>query len=149
MATVTATVRTLSDTRAAVVRAGTHTLVADRPDGVVGGMGLGFNGAQLLAAAIGGCLANDVRVVAADEGIDLESVAIDVTVAVDGTSVLDGLRIAGADLRVELTAAGGADTSRVVERALSISAVLASVRAGFPVEVVSAGPGGQPIAGSR
>lgn len=137
MATVTATVRTLPDTRAAVVRAGTHTLVADRPDGVVGGMGLGFNGAQLLAAAIGGCLANDVRVVAADEGIDLEQVAIDVSVFVDGTSALEGLRIAGADLRIELAAAGGTDTSRVVERALEISAVLASVREGFPVNVVT------------
>jgi len=136
MATLTATVRTLPDTRAAVVRAGTHTLVADRADGVAGGMGLGFNGAQLLAAAIGGCLANDVRVVAADEGIDLEAVAIDVAVVVDGTTALDGLRIAGADLRVKLTAVGGADTSRVVERALAISAVLASVREGFPVQVV-------------
>ena len=136
MATLTATVRTLPDTRAAVVRAGTHTLVADRADGVAGGMGLGFNGAQLLAAAIGGCLANDVRVVAADEGIDLETVAIDVAVVVDGTTALDGLRIAGADLRVKLTAVGGADTSRVVERALAISAVLASVREGFPVQVV-------------
>jgi organic hydroperoxide reductase OsmC/OhrA len=136
MATLTVTVRTLPDTRAAVVRAGTHTLVADRPDGVAGGMGLGFNGAQLLAAAIGGCLANDVRVVADDEGIDLEAVAIDVAVVVDGTTALEGLRIAGADLRVKLTAVGGADTSRVVERALAISAVLASVREGFPVQVV-------------
>ena len=100
MATVTATVRTLPDTRAAVVRAGTHTLLADRPDGAAGGMGLGFNGAQLLAAAIGGYLANDVRV------------------------------------RVEVTAAGAVDTSRVVERALAISAVLASVREGFPVQIV-------------
>ena len=136
MATVTATVRSLTGTHAAVVRAGSHTLVADRADGVVGGMGLGFNGAQLLASAIGGCLANDVQVVAADEGVDLETVAIDVAVVVDGTSVLDGLRIAGADLRVRLTAADGADTSRVVQRALAISAVLASVREGFPVQVV-------------
>jgi organic hydroperoxide reductase OsmC/OhrA len=135
MATVTATVRTLPDTRAAVVRTGSHALVADRADGVAGGMGLGFNGAQLLASAIGGCLANDVRVVAADEGIDLQTVEIDVTVVVDGTSVLDGLRVAGADLKVTLTGAGGVDTSRVVERALAISAVLAAVRTGFPVQV--------------
>ncbi|MEP6651689.1 MAG: hypothetical protein ABJA74_17520 [Lapillicoccus sp.] len=53
MPTITATVRTLPDTQAAVVRAGTHTLVADRAEGVAGGSGLGFNGAQLLASAIG------------------------------------------------------------------------------------------------
>jgi organic hydroperoxide reductase OsmC/OhrA len=135
MSTITATARTIPDTGAAVVRAGSHTLVADRADGVAGGMGLGFNGAQLLAAAIGGCLANDVRVVAADEGVDLATVAIDVSVVVDGASALDGLRIVGADLQVALTAADGSDTSRVVERALELSAVLASVRAGFPVDV--------------
>jgi organic hydroperoxide reductase OsmC/OhrA len=135
MSTITATVRTIPDTAAAVVRAGTHTLVADRADGVAGGMGLGFNGAQLLAAAIGGCLANDVRVVAADEAVDLATVEIDVSVVVDGTSALDGLRIVGAELGVTLTAADGSDTSRIVERALEVSAVLASVREGFPVDV--------------
>ena len=135
MPTITATVRTLTDTQAAVVRAGSHTLVADRADGVAGGAGLGFNGAQLLASAIGGCLANDVRVVAADEGVELESVAIDVSVVVEGTSALEGLRIVGGDVRVTLAAAGGADTSEVVERALGISAVLSAVRSGFPVEV--------------
>jgi organic hydroperoxide reductase OsmC/OhrA len=135
MPTITASVRTIPETRAAVVRAGTHTLVADRAEGVAGGGGLGFNGAQLLASAIGGCLANDVRVVAVDEGIDLETVSIDVSIVVEGASALQGLRIVGADLRVVLTAAGGADTSRVVERALALSAVLGAVREGFPVDV--------------
>ena len=135
MPTITATVRTFPDTKAAVVRAGAHTLVADRAEGVAGGAGLGFNGAQLLASAIGGCLANDVRVVAADEGIELDTVSIDVAVVVDGGSVLDGLRVVGADLRVAVTAAGGADTGRLVERALVISAVLGAVRSGFSVNV--------------
>lgn len=133
--TVRVSVRTIPDTAAAVVRAGRHTLVADRAEGVAGGMGLGFNGAQLLASAIGGCLANDVRVVAADDGIDLETVAIDVSVVVDGTSVLDGLRIVGAEVRVALAVSGDGDPARVVDRALAVSAVLASVREGFPVDV--------------
>jgi len=61
-------------------------------------------------------------------------VSIDVSVVVEGGSVLDGILVAGADLRVAVTAAG-ADTSRVVERALGISAVLGAVRSGFSVEV--------------
>ena len=61
--------------------------------------------------------------------------SIDVAVVVDGGSVLDGLRVVGADLRVAVTAAGGADTGRVVERALVISAVLGAVRSGFSVNV--------------
>jgi hypothetical protein len=62
-------------------------------------------------------------------------VSIDVSVVVEGGSVLDGILVAGADLRVAVTAAGGAATSRVVERALGISAVLGAVRSGFSVDV--------------
>jgi len=62
-------------------------------------------------------------------------VSIDVSVVVEGGSVLDGILVAGADLRVAVTAAGGADTGRVVERALVISAVLGAVRSGFSVNV--------------
>ena len=60
--------------------------------------------------------------------------SIDVSVVVEGGSVLDGILVAGADLRVAVTA-GGAATSRVVERALGISAVLGAVRSGFSVDV--------------
>lgn len=42
--------------------AGNHTL--DRARGQAGGLGLGFNGAELLALTIG-CFANDLRYVAA------------------------------------------------------------------------------------
>jgi organic hydroperoxide reductase OsmC/OhrA len=102
---------------------------------VAGGAGLGFNWAQLLASAIGGSLANDVPVVAADGGVALDTLSIDVSVVLEGGSVLDGLRVAGADLRVAVTAAGGADTSRLVEQALRISAVLGVVRSEFSVDV--------------
>jgi hypothetical protein len=62
-------------------------------------------------------------------------VSIDVSVVVEGGSVLDGILVAGADLRVAVTAAGGAATSRVVERALGISAALGGVRSGLSVDV--------------
>ena len=45
-----------------------------------GGRGLGFNGAELLALAIGGCFCNDLRYVANDMGVGLGKIAVSVTV---------------------------------------------------------------------
>ncbi|HXX07037.1 MAG TPA: hypothetical protein VEJ43_03070 [Pseudolabrys sp.] len=47
--------RSIPDTQAAVGWADGHTIVIDRPDGKAGGIGLGFNGGQLLGLAVGGC----------------------------------------------------------------------------------------------
>jgi len=55
MANVTVELRNLAGTGAAMAWAGNHTIVVDRPEGKAGGLGLGFNGAQLLALASGGC----------------------------------------------------------------------------------------------
>ena len=73
MPTSTVQLRNIPDTEAALGWAGGHTMVVDRPEGKAGGMGLGFNGGQLLALAIGGCLCNDLRYVAHDMGIALET----------------------------------------------------------------------------
>ncbi|MEM7024296.1 MAG: OsmC family protein, partial [Pseudomonadota bacterium] len=43
-----------------------------------GGKGLGFNGGQLLALAIGGCLCNDLRYVAHGLGARLTRIEVDV-----------------------------------------------------------------------
>jgi uncharacterized OsmC-like protein len=72
--------RRIPGTEAAVGWTGGHSLVADRPAGVAGGQGLGFNGGQLLGLAIGGCMCNDLRYVAHQMGITLTSLAVDVTV---------------------------------------------------------------------
>ena len=53
--------RNVEGTQAGLGWAGAHRLVADRPQGKAGGLGLGFNGAQLLGLAIGGCFCNDLR----------------------------------------------------------------------------------------
>ena len=51
--------RNVAGEAAAIGSAGPFTLVVDRPvDG--GGLGLGFNGGQLLYLAIGGCVSNDL-----------------------------------------------------------------------------------------
>jgi uncharacterized OsmC-like protein len=70
--------RSMPGTEAAVGVAGSHRLIADRPAGVAGGQGLGFNGGELLGLAIGGCLCNDLRYVAHRMGINLTSLAVDV-----------------------------------------------------------------------
>ena len=49
MSRTTVEFRTVPGTRAAVGRSGAHTVIADRPAGKAGGMGLGFNGGELLA----------------------------------------------------------------------------------------------------
>jgi uncharacterized OsmC-like protein len=66
MKSTTVELRNIEGTEAAAGWAGDHTLVVDRPEGKAGGQGLGFNGGQLLALALGGCFCNDLRYVAAD-----------------------------------------------------------------------------------
>ena len=61
MVAVTVELRNVQGTEAAMGWAGGHTIAVDRPDGKAGGQGLGFNGAQLPALAIGGCFCNDTR----------------------------------------------------------------------------------------
>jgi uncharacterized OsmC-like protein len=67
--------RNIADASAAIGSAGPYTLVVDRPaDG--GGLGLGFNGGQLLYLAIGGCVSNDLFREAAAQGIHLSTVRV-------------------------------------------------------------------------
>ncbi|WP_432524934.1 OsmC family protein [Kineococcus sp. SYSU DK006] len=133
MTGIEARVRSLPGTAAAVGTSGRHSVVVDRPDGVAGGAGLGFNGGQLLALAVGGCLANDLRCAAHARGVELE--ALEVRVEVD---VEDG-RVTGADVDVRVSAGDGVDTGALVRAALEASTVLAAVRTGFAVRLPGAG----------
>jgi organic hydroperoxide reductase OsmC/OhrA len=128
--------RTIPDTGAAVGRAGNHTIVVDRPEGRAGGMGLGFNGGQLLAIAIGGCLCNDLRYTAEKQGIAIRSLAVDVTVTMSG----EPLATDGADVRISVTPEDtGADVAGLIAGATDISAVSNSVTRGFPVRFTTDG----------
>ena len=71
MASMTVHLRSIPDTQAALGWAEGHTIVVDCPDGKAGGMGLGFNGGQLLGLAIGGCFCNDLQYVAYEMGVYL------------------------------------------------------------------------------
>src|SRR5258708_1440432 len=67
--------RNVAHEAAAIGSAGPYTLVVDRPvDG--GGLGLGFNGGQLMYLAIGGCVSNDLFREAAARGVRLSTVRV-------------------------------------------------------------------------
>src|SRR2546426_10823160 len=72
MAQTSVRVRTVQDACVAVGWAGHCTLTVDRPE-QAGGMGLGFNGGELLLLAIGGGYCNDIFCEAAKLGMGIKS----------------------------------------------------------------------------
>jgi organic hydroperoxide reductase OsmC/OhrA len=131
---MTVQLRSIPDTEAAMGWVEGHTIVVDRPDGKAGGMGLGFNGGQLLGLAIGGCFCNDLQYVAHDLGVRLASIQLDVTVAFEGNPLL----ATHAMMRVAVTAADkDADVQRVILRAQEVSAVSNSLKRGVPVQIIA------------
>jgi organic hydroperoxide reductase OsmC/OhrA len=134
MSTMNVSLRNVPGTKAAMGWAGGHTLVIDRPEGRAGGLGLGFNGGQMIALAIGGCFCNDLRYVADAMGVELETIEVDVAIELEGKPLL----VTSATMSVHVTAAEGVDVAEVIRRAEADSTVSNSVRAGFPVTVVAA-----------
>jgi organic hydroperoxide reductase OsmC/OhrA len=133
MAQMTVELRNIAGTEAALGWAGAHTLVVDRPGGKAGGQGLGFNGGQLLALAIGGCFCNDLRYVAHARGIALSGIAVTVTLDLAGEPLL----ATGATMRVECELPDGGDAQALIAEAERISTVSNSLKAGVPVRVTS------------
>ena len=125
--------RLLPGTRASVGRAGTHSVIADRPLGKAGGMGLGFNGGQLLALAIGGCLCNDLQAIADEMRLSISDLSVTVNVDFDG----DPSRATKAYVKVECILDDGSDPSELIERAKGITTIGNSLSAGIPVEIAS------------
>jgi putative redox protein len=70
-------IRTLSGGSLAVGSSGPRTVTIDRST-EAGGLGLGFNGGELLLLAIGGCYSNDIYREAAKRGIAVNSVRVKV-----------------------------------------------------------------------
>jgi organic hydroperoxide reductase OsmC/OhrA len=130
MTTMTVQLRSIPGTQGAVGWADGHTIVVDRPEGKAGGMGLGFNGGQLLGLAIGGCFCNDLQYVAHDMGVSLATIAVDVTVTLEGSPLL----ATQATMRVAVKAADKtADVESVLRRAREISASGASPSASLRI----------------
>jgi len=133
MGTDTVEYRVLPGTRAAVGRAGTHSVIADRPEGKAGGMGLGFNGGQLLALAIGGCFCNDLQAIADEMGLSIADLSISVSIAFEGKPS----RAASARMSVDCALSDGSDPSELIERAKAITTIGNSLSQGVPVEIAA------------
>lgn len=131
MVSMTVQLRNVEGTEAAMGWAGGHTIVVDRPDGTAGGKGLGFNGAQLLALALGGCFCNDLRYVAHEKGVDLGKIAVDVTVELDGEPLIT----TSAAMEVTCKTRDGSDPQEVIAQAKASCMVSNSLRRGFPVTI--------------
>ena len=136
MVSVTVELRNVEGTEAAMGWAGGHTIVVDRPEGRAGGQGLGFNGAQLLGLAIGGCFCNDLRYVASDMGVGLGKIAVSVRVELEGEPLL----ATAAAMTVSCETVDGSDPQAIVDRASAISAVSNSLKQGIPVSIEGPGP---------
>jgi len=134
MAATTVEYRMLPGTRAAVGRSGVHSVVADRPDGKAGGMGLGFNGGELLALSLGGCLCNDLQMIADDMGVAITELGV--TVAIDFQG--EPTRATNVTIAVNCTLADGSDSSELIARAKALTAIANSVSAGIPVKIEAA-----------
>ena len=135
MASVTVELRNIAGTEAAVGWAGAHTVVVDRPDGRAGGLGLGFNGAELLGLTIGGCFCNDLRYVAHANGVALGKIAVSVTVELAG----DPIVATAATMRVACETLDGSDPERLIEKTRAACMAINSLQRGVPVQVRSAG----------
>ncbi|SCY87648.1 OsmC family protein [Microvirga guangxiensis] len=134
MTTMAIRLRGIPDTEASIGWAGGHSVVVDRPEGKAGGMGLGFNGGQLLGLAIGGCFCNDLYYVAHEMGIALTHVAVDVRVTFDG----DPLRATDATVEIAVESADKeARLDELIRKAKETSTVSNSIARGIPVSVAS------------
>ncbi|MER9159733.1 MULTISPECIES: OsmC family protein [unclassified Mesorhizobium] len=131
MVSMTVELRNVGDTQAAMGWAGGHTIIVDRPEGKAGGMGLGFNGGQLLALAIGGCFCNDLRYVAEEMGITLNKIAVTVTLNLEGKPLL----ATSSTMTVSCTTLDGSDPAEIITRAAAISTVSNSLRQSVPVSI--------------
>jgi len=120
--------RNVPGTEAALGWAGAHTLVVDRPDGKAGGLGLGFNGGQLLALAIGGCYCNDLRYVAYDLGVEIGEIAVTVSLELEGAPLV----ATNAVLSVKCKTSDGSDPRILIDRAWSVCTVANSLNCGVP-----------------
>lgn len=129
MPSMSVSLRSIPDTQAVIGWAGGHTVVIDRPEGRAGGLGLGFNGGQMIALAIGGCFCNDLRYMAETMGMTVDAIGVDVTITLDGEPAL----VTAATVNARVEAQG--DVAELIRRAAADSTIGNSIQRGFPVTI--------------
>lgn len=97
-------------------------------------MGLGFNGGELLALAIGGCFCNDMQAISQEMGVAIVDLRVNVTIDFAGAPS----RATGAGMTVECVLENGADPTELIERAKALTTIGNSLRAGFPLAIGAA-----------
>jgi organic hydroperoxide reductase OsmC/OhrA len=125
--------RNVPGTEAALGWASGHTVVVDRPADTAGGMGLGFNGGQLLALALGGCYCNDLRYAAHELGREIGSIEVTVKLELAGTPLI----VIDARLSVSCEMADGSDATDLIERAWANCTVANSLNKGIRTTIES------------
>ena len=119
----------IEGTEAGLGRIGSRTVIADRPQGMSGGQGLGFHGAELLASALGGGFWNELHIVAHAARTPITVDAVKVTMGLAGNPP----RVVRAHVAVRL---GGADPDQlrtIFDDTTEISTVANTMRAAFPI----------------
>ena len=130
MGEVVVELRNVEGTGAAVGFAGQHSVLVDRPEGRAGGTGLGFNGAELLGLALGGCFANDLRYMAEKMGVEVARLHIRVRVTLGG----EPLVATDAAVETDVALASGGDPAELIARAKADCTIANSLQRGVRVE---------------
>lgn len=126
---ITVSFSPVAGTGAGLGRVGARSLIADRPDGKARGTGLGFNGGELLASALGGCFWNDLHYAAEAAGVAARVDAVDAEIELAGTPP----RVVRARLAASLSGAAEAELAQVFEAASEGSTIANSLTGAFPV----------------
>lgn len=106
-----------------------HSLIADRHAGTAGGSGLGFSGAELLAASLGGCFWNDLHHAAQEAAPDFRIERLDARVDLAG----DPPRVVRARISAKLSGADEEMLARLFEAARDGSTIANSLRPAFQI----------------
>jgi uncharacterized OsmC-like protein len=129
MAQTSIHVRTIDGASAAVGWSGPRTVTIDRSESV-GGLGIGFNGGELLFLAIGACYTNDLYREAAKRSMILKSVRVDV----DGDWGGDPVRAQNVTFSVRVEAkASQKEILELIEDTDRVAEIHNSLRAGTKV----------------
>jgi uncharacterized OsmC-like protein len=132
MAQTTVHLRTLQAASSAVGWSGTHAITIDRSE-EAGGLGIGFNGGELLLLAIGGCYLNDVYREAAKRGIGVRSVQV----AVEADWGGDPIRAQNVSFSVKVEAAAPSEAiAELIKDTDVVAEIPNSLRLGTQVSLV-------------
>ena len=136
MAQTTVHLRTIQGASAAVGWSGPHTVMIDRSENA-GGMGIGFNGGEMLLLAIGGCYVNDIYREATKRNIDVK----DVRVVVEGDWGGEPVRAQNVSFSVRVEAsATEEEISELIKHTDEVAEVPNSLRLGTQVSMRKAEP---------